>query len=135
MMFAQIESVPADTLKNFMWAGAALLVIAYYAKQLFWSEKNPQPFSVEGMPLGNKEIARDLKAMNHRLVALEQWRGQLLSKMDTDKSEVIEAGEERARRIYTHVEDVRKEIDSKITRLPNELVALLRNTGALKNHD
>ena len=131
MLLAQIESVPADTLKNFLWCGAALLVIGYYAKQLFWSDKNPQPFSVEGAPLGNREIQRDLKAMNHRLIALEQWRGQLLSKMDNDKSEVIEAGEDRARRIYTHVEDVRKEIDNKITRLPNELVALLKNTGAI----
>jgi hypothetical protein len=133
MMLAQsIDALPADTLKNFLWAAAALMVVAYYAKQLFWGNKNPQPFAVEGTPPDNKEIARDLKAMNHRLVALEQWRGQLLSKLDADKGEVIEAGEERARRIYTHVEDVRKEIDSKITRLPNELVALLKNTGAIK---
>lgn len=131
MMLAQIETLPADTLKNFMWAGAALLVIAYYAKQLFWGEKNPQPFSVQGTPPGNAEIQRDLKAMNHRLVSLEQWRGQLLDKLDEDKTQVIEAGEERARRIYTHVEDVRKEIDGKITKLPNELVALLVNTGAI----
>lgn len=134
MMLAQsFTDVHPDWLRNMALFIAALAATAYYVKALFWGDsKSPQPFEVRGSPQSNAEMQRDLKAMNHRLVSLEQWRGQLLDKLDEDKSQVIEAGEERARRIYTHVEDVRKEIDSKITRLPNELVALLRNTGALK---
>lgn len=90
-----------------------------------------QPLNVTGTPLGNAEIQRDLKAMNHRLVALESWRGQLLTKLDSDKTEVIAAGEDRARRIYLHVDDVRRELDRKITDIPGEVVALLKNTGAI----
>jgi hypothetical protein len=90
-----------------------------------------QPLNVTGTPLGNAEIQRDLKAMNHRLVALEQWRGQLINKLDSDKTEVIEAGEDRARRIYDHVDQVRRELDRKITDIPGEVVALLKNTGAI----
>lgn len=96
------------------------------------TEISPSPLHVTGTPIGNAEIARDLKNMNHRIVALESWRNELIQKMDDDKTEILTAGEERARRIYTHVEDVRKEIDGKIHNLPNELVALLKNTGAIK---
>ena len=128
----------AETLAtNINWTLIATIVMALATAGMWYDAKkcrvtqSEQPLNVTGTPLGNAEIQRDLKAMNHRIVSLEAWRGQLLNKLDADKSEVIEAGEERARRIYTHVEDVRKEIDNKITRLPNELVALLKNTGAI----
>lgn len=97
-------------------------------------DKNPlpQPLSVSGTPPGNSELQMSVKQLNARVKVLEQWRSDLINKMDEDKTEILAAGEERARRIYTHVEDVRKEIDGKIHNLPNELVALLKNTGAIK---
>ena len=62
-----------------------------------------QPLSVTGTPLSNAEIQRDLKTMNHRLIALENWRGQLMDKLDVDKTEVIAAGEHRAEKIHDRI--------------------------------
>ena len=92
----------------------------------------PQPLSVTGTPMTNAELVRDFKAMNHRLVDLENWRLQLVNKMDADKAEVIAAGEQRAAKIYEHMNEVRLELDGKISAMPSEIVALLRNTGNLK---
>lgn len=87
--------------------------------------------SVSGAPPDNSILARDVKSLSHRMKSLEEWRQQLVNKMDGDKNTIIESGEERARRIYAHVEEVRRELDEKITRVPNETVALLKNTGAI----
>ena len=98
----------AETLAtNINWTLIATIVMALATAGMWYDAKKcrvtqiEQPLNVTGTPLGNAEIQRDLKAMNHRIVSLEAWRGQLLNKLDADKSEVIEAGEERARRIYT----------------------------------
>ena len=93
---------------------------------------SPQPLSVTGTPMTNSEMVRDLKAINHRLVDLENWRLQLVNKMDADKAEVIASGEQRAIKIYESMNEVRLELDGKISAMPSEIVALLRNTGNLK---
>jgi hypothetical protein len=46
MFFAQIESVPAETLKNVMLIILGILGAAYYLKEIFFSKKAPQPFEV-----------------------------------------------------------------------------------------
>lgn len=91
----------------------------------------PQPFAVTGTPLGNAEIQRDLKSMNHRLKSLEDWRSDLTAKMDENKTEILAAGEERAVRIYDHVDNVRRELDAKIDAIPERVIATLKNTGAI----
>ena len=91
----------------------------------------PQPFAVTGTPLGNAEIQRDLKSMNHRLKSLEDWRSDLTAKMDENKTEILAAGEERAVRIYDHVDSVRRELDAKIDAIPERVIATLKNTGAI----
>ena len=93
---------------------------------------SPQPLSVTGTPMSNQELVRDLKAMNHRILGLENWRNELIEKMDQDKAEVIASGEQRAVKIYDHINEVRLELDGKISAMPSEIVALLRNTGNLK---
>jgi len=91
-----------------------------------------QPLSITGTPMGNAEIQRDLKNMNHRLNALEAWRGELIQKLDDDKSEMLQAGESRASRIHEHIETDRRELENKINVIPDRIIAMLRNLGAIK---
>ena len=122
---------------NINWTLIATIIMALATAGMWWDAKKSrvtqiaQPLEVSASPLTAAEIQRDVKAMNHRLRSLEDWRNQLIQKLEEDKGQVIEAGEDRARRIYQHVEEVRKEIDGKISDLPNQLVALLKNTGAI----
>ena len=81
--------------------------------------------------LSTNELTRDIKAINHRVVALESWRSQLMSKLDADKLEMLEAGEDRARRISANVDDVRRELDAKIREIPTSVIAILKDTGAI----
>lgn len=69
-------------------------------------EITPQPLAVTGTPISNAEIARDLKNMNHRLVALENWRSEVLRKMESDKTEILAAGEHRAEKIHDRINEV-----------------------------
>lgn len=66
----------------------------------------PQPLSVTGTPIGNAEIARDLKNMNHRIASLESWRNELIQKLDEDKTEILVAGEHRAEKLHDRINNV-----------------------------
>ncbi len=123
---------------NWNWNLVFTAVAAMATFGMYWdnrrkraTEVGPQPFVVQGSPASNAEMQRDLKAMNHRIVDLEKWRGQILQKMDEDKTQVIESGEERARRIYIHVDEVRRELSDKMDAMPDRVIATLKNTGAI----
>lgn len=120
---------------NVNWTLLATVVMAICTALMWWDARKAKSVQIEGQisgaPPTNSILARDLKTLNYRVKSLEEWRDKLISKLDDDKHDVINAGEDRARRIYTHVEEVRRELDEKITRVPNETVALLKNTGAI----
>ena len=97
---------------NINWSLIASLILTVFTGLMWWDARKQrvtqiqQPFTVTGSPLNNAEIQRDLKAMNHRLVSLEQWRGQILDKMEEDKNDVIRAGEHRAEKIHERINAV-----------------------------
>ncbi len=80
----------------------------------------------------NGELSQNLKQLNHRVRQIEDWRDGLLNKLDDDKEEIKASGEARCQRIEAHVEDVRRELDAKLSAMPSEIITLLRNTGALR---
>lgn len=120
---------------NVNWTLIATIVMAVGTVLMWWDARKTKTTQISGQisgtPPDNSILARDIKSIGYRVKALEDWRQNLLDKMDDDKDAVINAGEDRARRIYAHVEEVRRELDEKITRVPNETVALLKNTGAI----
>ena len=84
----------------------------------------------------NGELKQSIKQLNARMKVLEDWRTQLTTKLESDKQEILDKGEDRARRIYDHMEAVRKELDEKIGDVPDKVIATLRNAGAIGgNHD
>lgn len=47
MMFAQLEPVPGETLKNFALIALAVLGAGYYIKEIFFGSKMPQPLETK----------------------------------------------------------------------------------------
>ena len=126
--------------ENINWTLIFTGAMAIGTLLMWWDARKTRSVQIEGQisgtPPTNSILARDLKSLQHRVKNLEDWRGKLIEKLDDDKSEVIKAGEQREQRIRDHVDDVRRELDDKISTVPNETVALLRNTGAIGgNHD
>ena len=122
---------------NVNWSLLGNLGLLLFTALMWWDARKArvteikQPLVGQIAPPGNSELQMSVKQLNARVKVLEQWRTDLITKLDDDKGEVLAAGEDRARRIYAHVEDVRKEIDGKISDLPSQIVALLKNTGAI----
>lgn len=124
----------ADTITNFSAPeniAAWLACCAFAIWFLLLCDKGIQRMRGDAPQPPNGELKQSIKQLNDRLKILEEWRNDLTQKLEGDKNQILEAGEDRARRIYTHVEDVRKEIDGKITDLPDRIIATLKNTGAI----
>ena len=79
----------------------------------------------------NPQLGQSIKEMTRRVESLERWREQLVTKLEADKVEVINAGEHRASRLHEHIEKDRVEMERKIESLPERIIAILKNTGAI----
>lgn len=117
------------------WTLIATVIMAVGTMLMWWDARKTKTTNISGQisgtPPDNAILARDLKSIGHRVKALEDARARLLEKMDEDKTEILAGGEDRARRIYEHIDEVRRELDEKVSRIPGETVALLKNTGAI----
>ncbi len=123
---------------NWNWNLVFTAIAALATFGMYWDNRRkratdvgPQPFVVAGAAATNAEMQRDLKAMNHRLVEVERWRNQLTAKMESDKQTILDAGSKRGREIFTHVDEVRKELSAKIDSMEGRVIATLKNTGAI----
>jgi len=128
------ESIASDV----NWTLVATLVMAAATAGMWWDAKRsrptlitPQPLEVRDAPPDNGELNQNLKQLDHRVHSLENWREQLIKKLDDDKTDLMAAGEDRARRIYRHVDEVRSELSGKIEGMPSRIIADLRNAKEL----
>jgi hypothetical protein len=82
----------------------------------------------------NAQLEAAVQAVAERVRALEDWKESLMAKLDADKMDVLNAGENRASGLHKHIEDDRKEVDRKIDNLPERIINILKQTGALDRH-
>ena len=54
----------------------------------------------------NGQLAQSVKQINARIKVLEDWRNQLTTKMEEDKTQIITAGEHRAEKLHERINDV-----------------------------
>ena len=92
---------------------------------------NPDQPRKDFPPESLLELGQSIKEMTRRVESLERWREQLVTKLEADKVEVINAGEHRASRLHEHIEKDRVEMERKIESLPERIIAILKNTGAI----
>jgi len=136
-----LDSVPASFWKYFCIGLMVLLGAAVGIVMLIVSFRKPGPVEINDQPpievrKAPKRFNYDLAEQRYsdharRIQELEDWRRDLIKKLDADKAEMMRAGEERASRIHEHIEKNRGETDRKIEALPNNIIAMLKNTGAI----
>lgn len=68
----------------------------------------------------NSNLGQSVAELNRRVTVLESRHEELLEKMDEDKSEILKAGEDRARRLHDRIDD-----------MPSQIITTLKNTGAI----
>ena len=110
------------------WGCVILATLAFGANQILElvnraRGKAPHP--------PNAQLQEALAAVAERVLALENWKEELITKLDQDKTAVIKAGEDRASKIHEHIEADRRDMEKKIDRLPESIISILRNTGAI----
>jgi ribosome-binding protein aMBF1 (putative translation factor) len=67
-----------------------------------------------------------------RIARLEQTVADVQDRIREDRAALDKADEDRASRIHRRIDDLERDIHDRIQALPNEIVALLRNTGNLR---
>jgi len=83
-----------------------------------------------------EEFAReeDLQELREDVDALENKLAELSTQQAADKLELMQAGEQRASRIHQRIEQIQAALHADMQNMPNQLIALLKNTGALDRH-
>jgi len=78
----------------------------------------------------NSQLEADHRALKARVKILEDWKESLIRKMDSDKTEILEAGERREQTLKTEIQSVATRVSSlqdRISDMPAEIVALFSN--------
>lgn len=144
MMLAQesLTGLPDSFWKNFCIALIVLLGIAGVVVGIWAATRKSEPTRLNDEP--PIAVQKASKRYNHdaaenrftnlerRVGDLEAWRDGLIDKLESDKVELLTAGEDRASRLHEHIETDRRELENKINVLPDRLIAMLRNLGAIK---
>jgi hypothetical protein len=101
MMLAQIENFPMPAQFASWIACAAFLLWLFLLVKKAMREvrgEEPQP--------PNSHLNISIKEIRRRIEALEDWRSELMTKLDEDKTEILQAGERREEKITDRVNDV-----------------------------
>lgn len=129
MMLADISAADPkhvqDVLVILMGIVVALVGIASVAIQWMNSRKSVQTQVQQPLVIQWGEMDRRVSATENAIMELRR-------DLKTDREKQDRDAEERARRIYERMELVREGLENRISELPSQLVALLKNTGAIK---
>ncbi len=138
---AQIDSAPPEFVKWFFVVLFALIVVAGVIVGIYatFRKSDPQklnddpPIEVRKSP---KRFNFDLTEQRHhdherRILELEARSNELIEKLETDKQEILDAGEKRGNELRAEINDTRRELDRKIEQMPDRLITTLKNTGAI----
>jgi outer membrane murein-binding lipoprotein Lpp len=127
--FVQLPPVSGAEIVVWLLCAAAVMVIlnqGHTTYRNFFKEK-PDPkeaYQPKGQYVTRAEFdehRRDVKDLSSSIVQLER-------QLHKDKGEILQSGEDRAQRLHERVDEVEKEI----AHIPNQIIALLRNTGVIR---
>jgi predicted nucleic acid-binding Zn-ribbon protein len=117
--------------------GLASLCVAINQIDDFFERRKTKP----GFPPA-EQLENSQEALADRVVRLEQAVGDIRREMKEDREALSRAGSARAAGIYKKIDEVRAELSANLESarremgenqrsLPNEIVALLKNTNAI----
>lgn len=109
-MFAQLETVPGETIKNFALIVLALLGGVYYAREIWFRKESslPQPMNVEIVKALHEQFASKTEFEEHKAHNTDR-HGQIFAHINRVEREAREAldkrftalNEERAKTLVT----------------------------------
>ena len=121
------------------WLVVALSALCVAINQIddFFERRKPR----EGFP-PVEQLENSHNALSARVDKLEAEMNELRREMKQDREALNESGSARAAEIYRKIDEVRSELSANLERvrqelsenqrsLPNEIVALLKNTNAI----
>jgi predicted nucleic acid-binding Zn-ribbon protein len=121
------------------WLVVALSALCVAINQIddFFERRKPR----EGFP-PVEQLENSQNALSARVDRLEAEMGELRREMKEDREALNESGSARAAEMYRKIDQVRSELSANLERvrqelsenqrsLPNEIVALLKNTNAI----
>jgi len=121
------------------WLVVALSALCVAINQIddFFERRKPR----EGFP-PVEQLENSQNALSARVDRLEAEMGELRREMKEDREALNESGSARAAEMYRKIDEVRSELSANLERvrqelsenqrsLPNEIVALLKNTNAI----
>lgn len=76
----------------------------------------------------NPQLGQSVNELDRRVTMLERWQREVAEKMEADKIEIMNAGEQRASRIHQHIEQDRTETTRKIDELKANVVRQFQDT-------
>lgn len=83
---------------------AAWIACAAFALMLFnQGAKGWRNLKGEAAHPPNTQLGQSVVELNRRVEALEKWREMLIRKLDSDKSEILRAGEDRAEKLHRRI--------------------------------
>ena len=119
MVLAQMESVSAGWLKDFLLIVAGLAAAAYYIKEIFWGEKResvPQPLQTQKIwPAATlRDLENDRAEVKRRLDAhdkdLAELREVIRIELPEMERRIAAAGEGRVEKIHNRINEVLAEV-------------------------
>jgi hypothetical protein len=116
-----MDTLTANHIVGWLACAAFLVILINGGFRLARNVKGDQPTPP------NSNLGLSVAELNRRVRDLEEWRGDLIEKMDTDKADLLAAGEERARRIYRHVDEVRAEIGTTVDSIRGTMISGIKD--------
>jgi hypothetical protein len=117
--------------------GVIGILLGLYSKVRNWEQnirtggkveiKQPLKITQEQALITKSEHADHCAFMERRVSALENRTDRIERKMETDKTEIIHAGQERLEELRAEIREVRKDLHAQ----PSQIVALLKNMKGL----
>jgi gas vesicle protein len=143
MIFAQLEHVPAATIKDVL-----LIVIGVggfiFAAAAFFERRKSQKREITPQPLlvAHDEPCARKSELEQHIRATRDSFDQIRDELKTDRHDNQEHASKRSKTLFDKVEAVRTELDTKIEEsrreltekiddVPDRVIATLKNTGAI----
>lgn len=124
-----------------LWVLAQLASAIGTLKRELLGQKEQQEVTLTGQPLEVREhegfaTSNDLAVLEGRVDAvdadLRSLRKEIVANGETRRASIEAKVEQTRREARDHTESVRIELSGKIDQLPAQLIATLKNTGAIK---
>jgi hypothetical protein len=127
MMLSQ--SLPApEHFSSIGWVIVVIVALAAGINQV-WDMVNKGRGLPDEPP--NGQLNQSIRQLNARMKILEEWRGDLTSKMESDKNQILIAGEHRAEKLHERI----NEVLIAVSKTQGKVEEMSKHCPGCKDHD